>query len=275
MPESNPPSPDSGLVDVEEKVVKWWHPLALVLLLAGLFVFLDATGIGGDLRRGDLAEIRERIEAFGVLGPLVFTGLYTITTLVGFPTSPLTFAAGALFGPIVGIATAMIAATISATASFVIARHVARAPIHHWLRNNRRFQKLDQLTEKHGTLVVVVARLVNVVPFFVVNYGLGVTRVPFKTFVLWSFIARLPGTLALVLLGDAIYQALIIGDVPWLLVSFILALFAVLAIAIRQLNRHLKQREGEHGAAEPTQARAPEPTGSAVDLERSDAHASQ
>lgn len=247
MPEPNAPASGSSstLMDVEQKVVKWWHPLVVLLLLGGLFVFFDATGIGHDLRRGDLAEVRERIDGFGVLAPLVFAGIYTLITMIAFPTSPLTFAAGALFGPVVGIACAMIAATVSATASFLIARHFARGLVLRWLANSRRFHQLDRLTERHGTLVVVAARLVNVVPFFVVNYGLGVTRVPFRTFTVWSFIGRLPGTLALVLLGDAIYQAVIVGDVPWLLVACILGLLGVLALFIRHLNRRLRQRERE------------------------------
>lgn len=239
------PSSASELIEVEQRVVKWWHPLAMVLLLGGLFALFDATGLGGDLRSGDLAEMRRWIDGFGVLGPIVFLALYVLATLVGFPGSPLTFAAGALFGSLEGIIVSSVASAITSAVAFVVARHLLSAHVNRWLRHNRRFQQLNRLTRKHGVLVVLTVRLVNVLPFFMVNYGFGVTQVSFKTYVIWSFIGKIPGTIALVLIGDAMYQSVIMGDVPWIMVACVLTLLAALAMALRQLNRRLKQSESE------------------------------
>lgn len=257
-PPSPPPSPCQSsrpsastdthapsLVEVESKVIRWWHPLVIVLGLVGLFILFDRAGIGSELRHGDLAGLRQWMESFGVLGPVAFLAIYTFATLVGFPTSPLTFAAGALLGPLVGIIAATVASTISATLSFLIARHFARDPVQRWLADKPRFQQIDRMTHRHGVLVVLVLRLVHVLPFSVVNYGLGLTRLSFSTYVLWSFIGRLPGTLMLVLLGDAIYRVIRTGDVPWPLVTLVLAMLAALALVIRALNRRLSQREAE------------------------------
>jgi uncharacterized membrane protein YdjX (TVP38/TMEM64 family) len=54
---------------------------------------------------------------------------------VAVPAIPLTMTAGAIFGPAGGIAVVSVAATAAATASFLIARHLARDKVRvRWLR---------------------------------------------------------------------------------------------------------------------------------------------
>lgn len=231
----------SELLDVEQKVVKWWHPLAMVLVIAGLFVLFDSTGMGSDLRRGDLAEIRHWIEGFGVLAPIVFLSIYVVATMVGFPSSPLTFTAGAMFGALPGFILATIASQLTVTSAFLVSRRFANVPVNRWLGKNRRFQQLNRLTQRHDVLVVLTVRLVNILPFFLVNYGFGVTKVSFGRYVLWSFIGKIPGTIVLVLIGDAIYQSVLKGDVPWAMVTCVLVLLGTLAVILHQLNRRLAQ----------------------------------
>jgi uncharacterized membrane protein YdjX (TVP38/TMEM64 family) len=55
-----------------------------------------------------------------------------------------------------------------------------------------------------GAKVVFLARLSPVLPFNVLNYAFGLTRVRFREFVLGSFAGMLPGTLLYVYLGSAV-----------------------------------------------------------------------
>ena len=120
----------------------------------------------------------------------------------------MTAAAGALFGSFWGVVYVNIAATIGAALAFLVARYWARRAVVNWLQGNARFQKLDALTSKHGAVIVAVTRLVPLFPFNLLNYGFGLTRVGFWTYLFWSWLCMLPGTVLYVVGTDAVLTAL-------------------------------------------------------------------
>ncbi|GFR44730.1 hypothetical protein Agub_g6056, partial [Astrephomene gubernaculifera] len=66
------------------------------------------------------------VASSGWLGPLVFVLLYVAATVLLFPASVLTLAAGALFGPLAGTALVSLASTLGATCAFLVSRYLAR-----------------------------------------------------------------------------------------------------------------------------------------------------
>jgi uncharacterized membrane protein YdjX (TVP38/TMEM64 family) len=94
--------------------------------------------------------------------------------------------------------------------------------------------------------MVAVTRLVPLFPFNLLNYGFGLTKVPFWTYVGWSFLCMLPGTVLYVVGASAVTEAIAEGRVPWVLV----AVLAVIAVIIAFLTRAARgrMREGEGGA---------------------------
>ena len=71
---------------------------------------------------------------------------------------------------------------------------VARDAVANWLSRSEKFQRLDKLTAEHGAIMVALTRLVPIFPFNLLNYGFGLTRVPFWTYVFWSWLCMLPAT---------------------------------------------------------------------------------
>jgi uncharacterized membrane protein YdjX (TVP38/TMEM64 family) len=65
-----------------------------------------------------------------------------------------------------------------------------------------RARAIDAAVEREGWKLVLLLRLSPVFPFNVLNYALSLTRVPFGTYVLASFIGMLPGTALYVYLGS-------------------------------------------------------------------------
>ncbi|MGH7423919.1 MAG: TVP38/TMEM64 family protein, partial [Candidatus Methylomirabilales bacterium] len=165
----------------------WWRPVLLVAIILLMLVLARIFGIGERL-----GALRSWIEGLGSWGPVAFFFLYAAAVVAAIPGSPLSVAAGTLFGSALGVVVVIHAATLGASLAFLIARYFARDAIARRLANNERFQRLDRLTEEHGAIIVALTRLVPLFPFNLLNYGFGLTRVPFWTYVFWSYLCMLP-----------------------------------------------------------------------------------
>lgn len=136
-------------------------------------------------------------------GPLAFALVYTLSVLLLVPASPLTLAAGALFGPLVGTLIVVAASNLGAASAFLIARHLAREALARRLLKNPKLKALDLAIARHGALVVALLRLSPAVPFNLQNYLYGLSAIPFWTCTLTSALAMLPGTILYVWLGHS------------------------------------------------------------------------
>jgi uncharacterized membrane protein YdjX (TVP38/TMEM64 family) len=217
----------------------WVRPLGLVLAVVALLVVARAAGLGGRL-----GELRAWILGLGAWGPAVFVALYAVAVVAAVPGSVLTVAAGAMFGSVLGVVLVSVAATLGATGAFMVSRWFAREAVSRWLSGNEKFATLDALTERHGAIIVAITRLVPLFPFNLLNYGFGLTRVPLRTYVLWSWLCMLPGTVLYVVGADAVTKGLAEGRVPWALVGALVAVGIVLTLLVRRARRLLAEREG-------------------------------
>jgi len=69
-------------------------------------------------------------------------------------------------------------------------------------------------------------------PFTLLNYGFGLTKVSFKTYLFWSWLCMIPGTIVFVVGADVLTQIFTEGTVPWVLVGVVVcAVFALGVIA--------------------------------------------
>jgi len=217
-----------------------WRPILLVALIITIFIFAILFGVGEKL-----GVLREWIQSLGVLGPAVFVGLYVLGVVAGIPGSALTVAAGGLFGSWLGVILVSLSSTIGASFSFLIARYFARDAVAHWLSRREKFKKLDRMTEEHGAVMVAITRLVPIFPFNLLNYGFGLTGIPFWTYVFWSWLCMLPGTVLYVVGVDAVIQLIVLRKVPWTLFGVIAGVGVLLALLVKFARRKIKDKGEE------------------------------
>ena len=215
-----------------------WRPFALVAVIIAVLVIARALGLGERL-----GPLQEWIEGLGFLGNLAFVGIYIVAVVIGIPGSAITIAAGVLFGSVVGVILVSIGSTVGASLAFLIARYFARDAIARWLSSKERFSRLDRLSEEHGAIIVAIARLIPIFPFNLINYGFGLTRVRFWTYVFWSWLCMLPGTILYVVGTDAVTKGVSQGQIPWALIGITLAVGFILALLVRHARRKLKSGE--------------------------------
>tara|TARA_B100000315_G_C14571529_1_gene585807 strand:- start:148 stop:849 length:702 start_codon:yes stop_codon:yes gene_type:complete len=144
-------------------------------------------------------EISMWVEGYGANGPVVYLLLYMFAPLLFVPSFPISMAAGLLFGPLWGTIFASLGSTLGALLPFIIARHFARPYVERHLKG--RLKDLDQQIEKHGWIYLAITRLIPLFPFELLNYGFGLTKVRFVTYIVVSWLGMLPATIAYVFFG--------------------------------------------------------------------------
>ena len=163
---------------------------------------------------GLLQRLPEALDWFRSLGPwgaAAFVVAYVVACVGFVPASLLTLGAGALFGVALGTLCVSVGATLGATASFLIGRFLARDWVARRIGTNARFQAIDAAIGREGWKIVGLLRLSPLFPFSLLNYGLGVSRVRLRDFVLASWVGMLPGTLLYVYIGSLLGTALLRG----------------------------------------------------------------
>ncbi len=177
---------------------------------------------------------------------LLFILSYVGSTVAFIPAVPLTLGAGAAWGLAKGFALVSAGSTLGAAAAFLVSRYAARGWVERRLEGNLKFRALDKAVAREGWKVVALARLSPVIPFNLLNYSFGLTRVGFIPYALASWLAMMPGTLLYVWLGAAAGDAARGGAsrARWALTAVgLAATLAVSVLVARAARRALEEEE--------------------------------
>lgn len=201
----------------------------LLLLLAGIgtvVVFRDQL---------NAPALELWIKDAGAAAPLLFMVIYAIGTVFFLPGSLLTLLGGALFGPWLGSFYSLTAATIGAMLSFLVARYLASG----WVTEKAggRLKQIVTGVENEGWRFVAFTRLVPLFPFNLLNYALGLTRIPFAQYSIATYICMLPGAVAYTWLGYAGKEAIAGGEGTVQKIMLAIALLTVVSFLPRLVSK--------------------------------------
>ena len=179
---------------------RWWVVAALAVAVV-LFFALD---LGQYLRLSTIKSRQAELEAWRAAQPLraalIFFAVYVLVTALSLPGAVvLTLAGGAIFGLGWGSLLVSFTSSIGATLAFLAARWL----LGDWVqaRFGERMAALNAGIAKDGALYLFTLRLVPVVPFFVINLAMGLTRIRPLTFYGVSQLGMLAGTVVYVHAG--------------------------------------------------------------------------
>lgn len=151
------------------------------------------------------------VQDAGPIGAVAYAVAYIAATVLLLPGSLLTLGAGFVYGPLIGTLLVSPVSVTAATVAFLLGRTVARGWIADRVGRDPRFVAVDAAIEREGLKIVLLLRLSPVLPFSVLNYALGLTRVRLGHYVLGSFIGMLPATFLYVYLGSLVTTAASLG----------------------------------------------------------------
>lgn len=150
-----------------------------------------------------IAQIRDWAHEVGPAFPLVFFAVHALVTIAPVPRTLFTLSAGVLFGPLTGIAVTVGASTLSAVLALLLVRMVGRDAFATRMTHPA-VKAIDASLERRGWLAVGSLRLIAPVPFSIVNYCCGVSSIRVVPFALATVVGVIPGTVGIVVLGDAL-----------------------------------------------------------------------
>jgi pyruvate/2-oxoglutarate dehydrogenase complex dihydrolipoamide dehydrogenase (E3) component/uncharacterized membrane protein YdjX (TVP38/TMEM64 family) len=207
----------------------------LLLLLAsaiGTFVALD---LGRFLSFEQLKASQASFAQLHADQPFIVAAayflIYVLATALSIPGAVIiTLAGGAVFGLWQGLLIVSFASTVGATLAFLASRFLLRE----WVeaRFGQRLADINAGVDKEGAFYLFTLRLIPVVPFFLINLLMGLTRMKVWTFYGVSQLGMLAGTAVYVNAGTQLAQLESLQGIlsPALLGSFVLlGLFPLIA----------------------------------------------
>jgi uncharacterized membrane protein YdjX (TVP38/TMEM64 family) len=170
--------------------------LCVTLLAAGLAAVVALTPLAEHL-----GQLVAWVDAHQQVAWVTFVIGYVVAAVLAMPASLLTLAAGLLFGLRLGVVLVFIGSIAGAAAAFLAGRFIARDWVARRIARSPRYRALDLATRSKGFLIVLLARLSPLIPFNLLNYGLSVTAIRFRHYLLATILGMPPVIVLYVYLG--------------------------------------------------------------------------
>lgn len=145
-----------------------------------------------------------------VIADVAFMVIYALAIAFSIPGGAMmTLVGGFLFGPLRATILVVFAATVGATALFLVARSAVGDRLR--TRAGPWMAKMEIGFQDNAISYLLVLRLVPLFPFFVVNLVPAFLGVRLRTYVIGTFFGVIPGTFVLALAGGGLGMALDAG----------------------------------------------------------------
>ncbi len=166
--------------------------VALLVVLAAFYYFLCDQCVSWEAFHPQ--NIRNLLLSFGPLALVAYIVLYAINTVTLFPPiGIMSLTAGAVFGPWLGALGIMAGSFLGTTATFVISRRFGSGFVEGLLKGKA--ADFKRKLERNGFKVILLIRLIPVLPWEVVNYASGLSKIKYRDFILGTLIGIFPSVM--------------------------------------------------------------------------------
>ncbi|GGF32664.1 TVP38/TMEM64 family protein [Marmoricola endophyticus] len=220
--------------------MRWAKPALRAVVLLVLVAAVVVVSLGPGLPSRD--EVRSLADGLGPWAAPAFVVAYALVCLLPLPKGVMSLAGGAAFGLLAGLPLVLLGSVAGSVLTFALSRWLGRHHARHLIENRLpvRVRAIDERLAQGGFVTILVARLVPVIPYTVLNYALGLTSQRYAPFIAATALGVLPNSVAYVTL--AAYGT---SPVSW---PFGLALLGVLVLASLGVRRQRRVRLGVSAA---------------------------
>jgi uncharacterized membrane protein YdjX (TVP38/TMEM64 family) len=166
----------------------------LVTLIVVVFVFVPLQEFP--------EQFKKHLGSLGFGRYVALTGIFVVACLLMIPVTPISLAAGMLFGFAMGLATIAVGSILGPALTFFVGKFLGRGWITATIAKNRTLGAIDRAVADQGFKIIFLARLSPFVPYGVMNYMLSLSRVSFVVYITATFLGVLPTTVAYAYLGS-------------------------------------------------------------------------
>jgi uncharacterized membrane protein YdjX (TVP38/TMEM64 family) len=204
----------------------------MLLILAVWMLFaMIATDFGNDLSlsriKSRATDLKTHVETNYVPVVVAFAFTYIVVNF-WFPAAAImTLLSGFLFGTVLGAVYVDAATTTGALIAFEVSRNVAGK----WIQRrwNPRLHGFSRAVSKYGCEYLLLVRMIPVMPYFLINFLAGLTKVRTTTFAWTTALGSLPGILIFCYAGR---KLLTIESVDQVMTSEVVIAFVLLAVFV-------------------------------------------
>jgi uncharacterized membrane protein YdjX (TVP38/TMEM64 family) len=163
---------------------------ALLLVLSRFFPLVDL-----------IAEAQQRVVDLGAWSAVCYPLLFAACNVLLLPGGVLSVGGGFFFGLWWGFFIVLLGNSIGAAISFALSRWLGQRWLSRKLSRNPTLRLLEPAVEREGWKIIFLSQLHPLFPTSLLNYLYGLTRIPFRTYMVWTSIGRAPGIFLYVYLG--------------------------------------------------------------------------
>jgi uncharacterized membrane protein YdjX (TVP38/TMEM64 family) len=196
-PTSGPPPADDDRPAPLARIAALAFAVAVAIAIVLLVVRPSPAGM-----RETVGDVRDWVDSVGPAAPLAFVAVSASLTPLMFPGPLLAGASGLLFGVWLGFPVTLASAVLGAAIAFSISRWVAGDAVAQLA--GRRLLAIEELISRRGFMSILYARIAPGVPYTLVNYAAGLTRIPLAVFVAATAIGTAPRAFAYTALGGSL-----------------------------------------------------------------------
>jgi len=190
----------------------------------------------GHALHGDVHALRSELRGLGVVGAIVLVGLILTHAVVFFPAEIPNATAGLVFGFAVGLPLVVVAWLVSGLIAYWLGA-VAGRPLALRLAGEQRVAIAERVIDRGGAPALLLARLIPFVPYSLVGYVAGATRVPLWRYAWTSVLGSLPMTAAATYLGHALDDLSASDPLVWTALAVVTVLAASTPLLARRVRR--------------------------------------
>ena len=162
--------------------------IALTIVIIGIALTISLTQIMVNVFF-DYLNWFTKNEAFGMV---VFLLLYIVFGIIALPASFHKYLAGVIYGFGPGIIIAWIGSMIGAIAPFLLGKKWMNPYARRSLEKYPTLKNLEHEMAKHGVKVVALTRASLVIPYGVLNYAYGATKISFSNYIIGNLVMIIP-----------------------------------------------------------------------------------
>ncbi|UVI32770.1 TVP38/TMEM64 family protein [Paenibacillus spongiae] len=176
----------------------------------------------------DWAQVRDTANL-----PAVFLLVTLLAAIPGVPFGIVGGIMGAKYGIWLGSLLNLAASTAAAGIAYLVFRYLFRTWASALTTRSTALKRWNQAWEKHAFPFILIARMIPILPAFLINLNAGVMNLPFKPFLLATLLGKIPVMVVFAYIGNQMKN----GVWTWMIVAAIYGVFLAVVYRFYKLYR--------------------------------------